>query len=59
MQRLPAKQADRKRSLGAAHALMRSNAVKESAYLREAANADKLRADRARNGADEKYCWKS
>jgi len=38
---------------------MRSNAAKERAYLLDAANAAKYRADRARTGTDEKYCWKS
>jgi len=56
MERLPAKAADRKQALGAAHALPRSNAARESACLRATA---KLRTERDRNGADDKYCWKS
>jgi hypothetical protein len=32
---------------------------KERAYLANAANAAKFRADRARNGTNENYCWKS
>ena len=59
MERLPAKNADRKQSLAAAVALIRSNAAKERDYLADAANAAKFRADRARNGTDQKYCWKS
>ena len=41
-----------------AHALIRDNAAKERAYLQDPANAAKLRADRAANGTDDKYCWK-
>ena len=59
MERLPAKNADRTQSLAAAVALIRQSAAKERDYLADAANAKKFRADRARNGTDEKYCWKS
>ena len=58
MERLPAKSSNRRQALVAAHALMRDNAAKERAYLQDPANVAKLRADRARNGADDKYCWK-
>lgn len=59
MDRLKAKRGDKRQALAAAHAFMRSNAAKESAYLRDGANVAKLRADRARNGMDEKFCWKA
>jgi hypothetical protein len=59
MERLPAKQSNREQALVKAVALMRQSAAKERAYLQDAANAAKFRADRARNGTDEKYCWKS
>ena len=59
MERFPAKTGDRQQALAEAVALMRSNAAKERAYLLDAANAAKYRADRARTGTDEKYCWKS
>ena len=59
MERLPAKQSNRKQALVEAVAMLRANAAKESAYLQDAGNAAKYRAERARNGTDEKYCWKS
>lgn len=58
MERLPAKSSNRRHALVAAHALMRDNAAKERAYLQDKVNVAKLRADRARNGANDKYCWK-
>jgi hypothetical protein len=57
MERLPAKNSNRPQALVEAHALMRDNAAKERAYLQDPANAAKLRADRVRNGANDKYCW--
>jgi hypothetical protein len=59
MERLPAKQSNRKQALVEAVATLRASAAKEAAYLTDAANAAKFRADRARNRVDEKYCWKS
>ena len=59
MERLPAKQSDRKQALAAAVATLRQNAGKESAHLRDPDNAAKFRAQRARNGADKQFCWKS
>jgi hypothetical protein len=59
MERLPAKRSNRKQALVEAVAMLRANAAKESAYLQDAGNAAKYRAERARNGTDEKYCWKS
>ena len=59
MERLPAKQSNRRQALVEAIATLRASAAKESAYLKDAANATKFRADRARNRVDEKYCWKS
>lgn len=58
MEQLPAKQSNRQQTLVEAIATLRENAAKETAYLRDAANVAKFRADRARNGTDEKYCWK-
>ena len=54
----PAKSSNRRQALVKAHALIRDNAAKERAYLQDPANVAKLRADRAANGADDKYCWK-
>jgi hypothetical protein len=59
MERLPAKQSNRRQGLVEAVATLRASAAKEAAYLKDAANAAKFRADRARNRVDEKYCWKS
>jgi hypothetical protein len=59
MERLPAKQSNRRQALIEAVATLRASAAKEAAYLADAANAAKFRADRARNRVDEKYCWKS
>ncbi len=59
MERLPAKSSNRKQALAEAVASLRQSAAKESAYLQDAGNAATFRAERARNGTDEKYCWKS
>lgn len=59
MERLPAKTSNRRQALVEAIASLRASAAKETAYLRDAANAAKFRAERARNGTDGKYCWKS
>src|ERR1043165_901508 len=59
MERLPAKQSNRRQGLGEAIATLRASAAKERAYLQDAGNVAKFRADRARNGTDAKYCWKS
>jgi hypothetical protein len=59
MERLPAKQSNPRQGLVEAVATLRASAAKEAAYLKDAANAAKFRADRARNRVDEKYCWKS
>ena len=54
-ERFPAKSSHRRQALVKAHALIRDNAAKERAYLQDPANVAKLRADRAANGADDKY----
>jgi len=59
MERLPAKQSNRKQALVEALATLRASAAKEAAYFKDASNIAKFRADRARNRVDEKYCWKS
>ena len=59
MERLPAKQSNRKQALVEAVATLRASAAKEAAYFKDASNIAKFRADRARNRVDEKYCWKS
>jgi len=58
MERLPAKKKDRKAALRDAVATVRANAAKESAYLRDAKMVAQLRADRAKNRMDAKFCWK-
>ena len=59
MERLPAKaHGDRRAALRRAVEDVKSSAAKERAYLSEAANVAKIRADRAKNGMDEKFCWK-
>ena len=55
MEPLPAKSSNRRQALVKAHALIRDNAAKERACLQDPANVAKLRADRAANGADDKY----
>ena len=59
MERLPAKQSNRRQALVEAVATLRQNVVRETAYFQDASNVAKFRADRARNRVDEKYCWKS
>ena len=59
MERLPAKQSNRRQALVEAVATLRASAAKEAAYFKDASNIAKFRADRARNRVDEKYCWKS
>ena len=59
MERLPAKQSNRRQALVEAVATLRQNAAKESAYFQDASNIARFRADRARNRVNEKYCWKS
>ncbi len=58
MERLPAKNSNRRQALVEAVATLRQSAAKETAYFQDANNAATFRADRARNGVDEKYCWK-
>jgi len=59
MERLPAKQKDRKAALRDAVASIRASAAKESAYLRDPKNAAEMRTTRAKNQMNEKFCWKS
>jgi len=59
MERLPAKQSNRRQALVEAIATLRQSAGKEAAYFQDVNNVAKFRADRARNRVDEKYCWKS
>jgi hypothetical protein len=59
MERLSAKSNDRKAALRAAVAGIRTSAAKESAYLRDPKNAAEMRATRAKNQMNEKFCWKT
>jgi hypothetical protein len=59
MERLPAKSKDRKTALRDAIAGIRASAAKESAYLRDPKNAAEMRATRAKNQMNAKFCWKS
>jgi hypothetical protein len=58
MERLPAKSKDRKAALRDAVASIRASAAQESAYLGEPKNAAEMRATRAKNQMNEKFCWK-
>jgi hypothetical protein len=57
MQRLPARPGDRATNLRLALDKLRAGAKQEGAYLGQADNVAKLKANRKENGADEKYCW--
>lgn len=61
MDRLPAKAnaRDRKAALRDAVAAARTSAAKESAYLADPKNIAQLKADRAKNQMDVKFCWTS
>ena len=58
MERLPAKNPDRKAALQRAIESAKANAAKERAHFSDAANVAKFSAERASNGMDEKFCWK-
>lgn len=58
MERLPAKSGDRRAALRRAVGNVKVSAAKERSYLSDAGSVAKLRADRAKNGMDEKFCWK-
>ena len=49
---------DRRQNLADGLAEIRENAAKERAYLEDAANVEELRTTRAKNGANERYCWR-
>ncbi|TMI99807.1 MAG: cytochrome-c oxidase [Alphaproteobacteria bacterium] len=58
MERIPAKDGDRRAALQRAVANVREMAGKERAYLSDPNNVAQMRDSRARNGTDEKFCWK-
>jgi hypothetical protein len=57
LDQLAARGADRKALLAAAVAKARENAEKERAHLADPANVQALKAGRAKNDMDSKYCW--
>jgi hypothetical protein len=61
LDRLPANASvrDRKAALRDAVVAARGAAAQESAYLGDPKNVAQLKADRARNQMDAKFCWKS
>lgn len=58
LEKLPARSPDRKAALAKAVAEARSNLEKEGAYLDNADNVAKLKAERQKNEMDAKFCWK-
>ena len=58
MTQVPALPGDRKANLAKALAELTSNVAKESEYLANPANVTQLKEQRAKNGADQKFCWK-
>jgi hypothetical protein len=58
MARLPARPGDRADNVRRAIAAAKQRAAKEHAYFDDPKNVAAFRAARARNGADEKFCWK-
>ena len=55
---LPSRKPDRKASLADAVTAIKAAAAKESAYLADPKNVAELKATRAKNGADERFCWR-
>lgn len=58
MERIPAKSADRSAALRRAVENVKAMAAKERAYLDDPKNVARMRDNRAKNGTDEKFCWK-
>ena len=58
MPQVPALPGDRKANLAKALAELKSNVAKESEYLANPANVTQLKEQRAKNSADQKFCWK-
>lgn len=58
LDKLPARSPDRKAALAKGVAEARSNLEKEGAYLDNAENIAKLKAERQKNETDAKFCWK-
>jgi hypothetical protein len=58
MPQVPALPGDRKANLAKALAELKSNVAKEGEYLANPANVAQLKEQRAKNGADQKFCWK-
>ena len=56
--RLPMKPGDPSANLVINIAAIKASAAKERDYLSRPENLDNLRTTRARNDADEKYCWR-
>jgi hypothetical protein len=54
---LPARPGDRQANLARALAHLHDNARKEAEYLEQPENLEQLRAARAGNGADQRFCW--
>ena len=55
---VPALPGDRKQNLAKAIAELKSSIAKERDHLAQPANVAQLKAQRAKNGTDRKYCWK-
>lgn len=58
MERIPAKSSDRRAALRRAIENVREMAAKERAHLSDQKNVARMRDTRAKNGTDEKFCWK-
>jgi hypothetical protein len=58
MEQIPARQTDRKALAARALAEVKAGAEKERAYFDNARTKQEYYAQRKRNGADERFCWK-
>ena len=57
-ERVPARTPDRRAALADAIGLIKADAAKERAYFDDANRAAQFAADRRKNEADTRYCWK-
>lgn len=56
--KLPSRKPDRMAALAEAVAAIKASAANESAYVSDPRNVAGLKATRAKNGADERFCWR-
>jgi hypothetical protein len=58
MDRIPAKPGNRESNLKGALVKLKASARQEAAYFDSPANTASFKAERRKNAADEKFCWK-